>query len=454
MSYILKAKCKYKVDKTGSAHELPCVLTESGVLTSHVQYLYRNRTKSQSWIEKSISSIILLIKYIHAHTQSLSEKHKIKGVDLLRDFTAVLNLGTIDLNGNDPSGLFWKVRNTRDAQVVLYHITQYTDSLGKGNGCQVPINRFRKASHTEEKMNWCAYYHRKAGIFLNHLEDKKAIADKMQLVRTIQSNLPEIIVSEKVFRFQEDKVESLLKYGFITKGSIYPDYKNQLITMLMHYGGLRLSETFHIYLNDIICDYKENEAIVRVYHPSSGLSPESAKQLRKTYLQEKYALKPRNEYSKNLRLHAGWKSPLLTNNNKYFEIIFAPSSSAKLFLKTWINYLRYQRADPPSNYQHPFAFTNSDGHPESIKNFRRMHDSAVRRIGLKVGKDEGTSCHSHRHSYGYRLYELGFSQVEIQKSMHHKSPDSCLVYIQPTSENIRDKMRVIESKLHCGASSE
>ena len=444
MSYVLKANCKYKVDKTGSTHELPCVLTKSGVLTSHVQYLYRNRTKSQSWIEKSISSIILLIKYIDANTQSLSNKQKIKGIELLRSFTIALNLGSIDLKGQDPSGLFWKTRNTRDAQVILYHITQYVDYFTDRNGCQIPINPFRKASHTEEKINWCAYYHRQSAIFLNHLENKKNTVEKIKLVRSIKSDQPEVVANEKSVRFPEDKIESILKYGFLKPGNIYPDYKNQLITMLMHYGGLRLSETFHIYVNDIIFDAKRNEGIVRVFHPSNGQSPVSPKVLRRAYLQENYALKPRNEYSKNLRLHAGWKTPLLTNNKKYFEVIFSHSGIAELFWKTWINYLIYQRINPPSNFQHPYAFTNSKGQPETIKNFRRMHDDAVKRIGLNPCKDEGTSCHSHRHSYGYYLSELGFSQVEIQKSMHHKSPDSCLVYIQPTSDDIRKKMRILE----------
>ncbi len=445
MSYVLKANCKYKTDKTGSAHEFPCILTQSGILTSHVQYLFTNRDKSLSWIEKSVSSIILLIKYIDANTLPLFENQKITGVKLLESFTVALNVGTIDLNGHDPSGLFWKVRSTQDAHVILNHITQYTDHLSEINDYQFPINRFTKASYIEEKMNWCSYYHRQAGVFLNHLENKKSTAEQMKKMRTVRSTQPEKNANEKVLRFPEDKIEALLNYGFKKKGEIYPNYKNQLITMLMHYGGLRLSEVFHIYINDIICDYKRNEAVVRVFHPSMGMSPEPYNQLRKTYLREQYGLKPRHEYSKSLRLHSGWKVPLLTNKKKYFEVIFAPSNTAELFLKTWINYLKYQRIDPPTNFQHPFAFTNSEGLPETIKNFRRMHENAVCQIGLTPSQYEGTNCHGHRHSYGYRLVQLGFKQVEIQKAMHHKSPDSCLVYIQPTSEEIREKMRTLEA---------
>jgi len=74
-----------------------------------------------------------------------------------------------------------------------------------------------------------------------------------------------------------------------------------------------------------------------------------------------------------------------------------------------------------------------------------MHKQAVERIGLDYSKDLGTTEHGHRHSYGYRLAQLGFTQVEIQKAMHHKSPNSCLVYIQPTADDIFQKMQILDS---------
>jgi len=63
---------------------------------------------------------------------------------------------------------------------------------------------------------------------------------------------------------------------------------------------------------------------------------------------------------------------------------------------------------------------------------------------LNHGKYYGTSEHGHRHSYGYRLAAHGFTQVEIQKAMHHKSPDSCLVYIQPSDDELRSRMIGVE----------
>jgi integrase len=387
------------------------------------------------------------MNYIDANTRSLSNTQRIEGTKLLRNFTFALSTGTIDLRGEDISGLYWGAMSPENVRVTLSHITQYTDFYSEKSHNQLPINPLRKASHIEEKMNWCAYYHRQQGVFLSHLDNKKTDVERIKHVRTVQSDQPDFIENEKVVRFPENKINALMNYGFVKCGSTYPDYKNQLITMLMHYGGLRLSEVFHIYINDIVFDKKHKEALVRVFHPSRGQSPIEPKQTRRSYLMENYGLKPRNEYPKSIRLHAGWKTPLLTSNKKYFEVIFSNPNIAKTFWNIWVKYLTYQRKNPPLNFQHPFAFTNSKGKPETIKNFRRMHDNAVIKIGLNPSKDEGTSSHSHRHSYGYTLSELGFIQVEIQKAMHHKSPKSCLVYIQPTSDDIRSKMRITESSI-------
>lgn len=93
---------------------------------------------------------------------------------------------------------------------------------------------------------------------------------------------------------------------------------------------------------------------------------------------------------------------------------------------------------------HPFAFTNSLGEPETIKNFQRLHRNAIERIGLICKKEYGTTEHGHRHAYGFRARQAGLTQVEIQKAMHHKSPTSCLVYIKPTLEEVRDKLKEIQ----------
>lgn len=444
MAYVFKKLVEYSRHNNSSIKSLlPAIFTESGLLISHLRYLYKNGQKSQSWKERSVFSIVLLIKYINANEENFS-----KGQELLRAFVESLSVGTIDpINCEDPSNLFWQPRTSNDVRQLLFHITDYTDylnSLGDGNGIKNPL---RKASTAEEILNICAYYQKKSKVFLNHLSGSNI---NTNFVRDIRSRSVPMFSIESAVRFPEEKIDDLLINGFVnTKnktlfGERNYDYKCQAITILMHYGGLRKSEVFQLYLSDVLVDENRNEAIVRVFHPSYGASPDPEFNNRRAYLQGCYGLVPRTDYPVTNRQHCGWKNPLLTDKRGFFQVIFAPPEKARDFLLAWGNYLKYQRVDSPDDFFHPYAFTNSKGHPETIKNFQRLHHAAVERIGLPVSKYLGTSEHGHRHAYGYRLEKYGLSQIEIQKAMHHKSPDSCLVYIKPTNEEVRTRMRVVE----------
>lgn len=440
MKYSLKLSVSYTDTASGNRHQLPAVYTRNGILISHLRYLAWYSEKSDSWKEKSIFSVRLLIDYIEA-TSCFK-----KTTTLLKNFTEALVTGTIDYEACDDSlGLFWKPRNLSDANTILFHITAYTDFLVRQDGYEESrINPFRNASSWEERMNWCAYYHKQANVFLNHLssyaEAKKAAARK----RLIYTPAQLVISNDKAERFPEDKIEILIRDGFICKGRV--DYRSQAMTMLLNYGGLRKSELFHIFTSDItIHPNHDGEALVRVYHPIYGRSPDPKYKNRAEYLRSETGYQPRNRYRITERLYSGWKNPLMTSKDGYFEVIFNPTYKAKEFLIVWVNYLKYQRVEPSDN--HPFAFTNDRGEPDTLKNFQRRHKRAVERIGLDCKKELGTTEHGHRHAYGYRGRKLGLSQVELQKAMHHKSPNSCLVYINPTSDDIRSEMRESENEL-------
>ncbi|MEN5215524.1 gamma-mobile-trio recombinase GmtY [Pseudomonas pudica] len=451
MAYIIKIKVRYQNDQTGRTIKLPALWTESGVLVSHLRYLADNSKKSSSWKEKSTQAVKLLIEYINANVGLFKKTTK-----LLASFARALEEGTLDPRTlKDPSQLFWLPKSSEHCSDLLFLITDYTDWLTRQSDFKIKLaNPFRQATSAEQRMNWCAFHNKRNRVFLNHLVDPDKHVEALSTIREVTGpqRPTENIAPAK--RFPEDKIDLLMKAGFIilnTKKSDMPrpDYKGQALTLLMHYGGLRKSEALHLYLSDIILDEKKSEAIVRVYHPSNGKSPDEQYPTRKQFLAIHYGLLPRTEYLKTERLHLGWKNPVLDNKDGYFSVQFFPPHKAAEFLSVWIKYLKEQRTDPDSSHDHPYAFTNSKGEPETLKNAQRLHKSAVERIGLLHRKLVGTSEHGHRHSYGYRLRENGFNQIEIQKCMHHRSPDSCLVYIQPTHEEIRQKMSIIDkSSLH------
>ena len=436
MAYVTKIYVNYKDCTAHNTLVLPCILTEKGIIISHLRYLAWFNSKSESWKERSCYALILLLKYINS-VPNIDSATKV-----LKAFTEALITGTIDqTNRTDPLNLFWRPRSVRDTNNLLFHITHYTDFLLlQDEHSTNRVNPFRKATSYEERLNWCAYYHKQANVFLNHLTNKTLTQDQVRLVGTFHESM---IDFEYAVRFPEDQIERLLYLGFEKNGKT--DFKSQAITMLMNYGGLRKSEIFHIYTSDItLHPNHSNEALVRVYHPEYGSSPDTAFKNRREYLLANTSYKPRNNYLFSERLYAGWKTPLLTSKKGYFEVAFNPPEKAKDFLFIWANYLKYQRVEPAKNNPHPFAFTNTLGEPETIKNFQRLHKNAVERIGLRCKKDAGTTEHGHRHAYGFRARQAGLSQVEIQKAMHHKSPSSCLVYIKPTLEEIQEKLREIQ----------
>lgn len=449
MTYVTKVKVRYRNDETGREIQLPGLLTQGGVLLSHLRYLASEQTKSASWKERSTFAVKLLIRYLNANEDRFQDTR-----DLLSAFAQSIEIGTINSSTLlDPSGLYWMPRKPEDFRTLLFHLTKYTDWLAERPEYNTKrANPFRKANTEEERMNWCAYYNKEARVFLSHLSDPDEAAVRNEQVRSTRTSRVPKSIGRITKRFPEHEINNLLVNGWVrrreeptaTKHDLV-DYKGRALTLLMHYGGIRKSEAFQLYLSDIIVDRKRGEAVVRIYHPAFGKSPDERYGTRREYLARQYRLKPRTDYPRSEALHAGWKAPLLSDaTDGYFQVQFCPVSIAKEFLHTFEYYLKYQRVDASVDSGHPYAFTNSMGEPETLKNFSRQHRNAVNRIGLEHEKYLGTTEHGHRHAYGFRLHAYGLTPIEIQKAMHHKHPDSCLVYINQTDEELRAVFEHVE----------
>ena len=443
MAYVLKVNIRYRGDNTGRVQRLPGLLTEHGLLLSHLRYLAKKKRKSQSWREHTTLSIMLLIRYINAN-QGLYEQ----ATELLENFDTALRFGTYDTKTlKDPSGLYWDARTDVQADVIITMLTQYTDWLAEQPEYNTArANPFRKATNTEQRLNWCAYYQKHDNVFLNHLESDDDARERTRYVRQVGGFGGPPVVLEEVMRFPEAYIDKLLYEGFIrAQNEHHPDpnkrvdWKGRALVILMHNGGIRKSEAFHLYLTDVDIDTVRHEAIVRIYHPSEGVAPEEGYKNRKEYLAKRFHRVPRTEYRKSERLHAGWKAPVLSSKQNFFQVHFFPPEKAMEFLYVYQMYLLHQRVEPQA-LDHPYAFTNTKGQPETIKNFQRLHKDAVNRIGLEHQKYLGTTEHGHRHAYGYRLADHDFTTERISKLMRHRSVESALVYTHHTSEDVRMKM--------------
>lgn len=437
---------------------LPVIYTQNGVLKSYLDYSIYKRNKSMSWIDASARAVCLLVEFVE-----FNKTHYKYPADLFSAFSEKLFSGTINPNGEDTSGLRWRKRSIQNGNKIISYVTQYSDWLceHKELNNKDNLNPWREATSHEERLNWAAYSHRHKNAFLAHTWSKKSAQDKNKLSRNVRYK-QEHRGNDNNYalnRFPDEYIDDLIHKGFVKPGVLAtaPAYtrlelRDILITMLLHFGGLRRSEPFHLWLEDIeLHPENSNEALVCVYEPEIGQSPMSYTngriEVREETLAKNFQLLPRNKYEKSKKVYAGWKNNKLSSSKKNYMVVnwFEPSAG-KQFLFYWRLYLAKQRVSPHKNRKHPYAFTNQYGDPYSIDAFERKHKKAIERIGLDFEKDFGTTPHGHRYAYTNRLEEAGVSNLFVANALHHKSIESQDIYKSLSPSQIRGELKRFDSK--------
>lgn len=418
---------------------LPIILTEHGVLDQFARYIHLNRRKSRSWQDSATYAVQLLLEYMEANqSESVTPKA------LFSEFSTALFTGTIE-RFSDPSGLWWHPRQPEDASKLIGHITRFSDWLSLFNeNSDLQLNPWKEASRHEQRLNWAAYSHKRDNSFLSHLwRGDPTLFSRLNSTLTLP-----IDRQTPAKAFPEEKIGILLEEGFRrriqdTRGST--DLRNCLITYLMHFGGLRLSEALSLWSEDV--SIEDGEVIVRVFHPQYGRAGDGTK--RSDILQQRYGLQPRNTLVKATDpLFLGWKNCLLTDpHRRCFEVYFYPHDAALVFAALWRDYHLKQRVKPIAGENHPYAMTNKNGQPYSHRMFRKAHKLAIERIGMEYAKLQGTTPHGHRHAYGQRLAENGADQLLIKNAMHHASITSSQTYTEPSVLQMRRSLCNVELHL-------
>ncbi|WP_028216703.1 gamma-mobile-trio recombinase GmtY [Paraburkholderia oxyphila] len=424
-------------DNTGVLMEIPVILTEGGPLQPLVDYLLECN-RSFSWMQKMTQGVGLLLDYMAANHDCFDDSR-----ELFRTFVQRLYSGTIGEDGTDPSGLYWLGMSQSLVRQLTNQLSQFSDWIAEKQGTS-PINPWREATRYEERLNWAAWHQKHDRVFLAHTWDKQGASESAKRARSVLLKRNPVVDHEGVKRFPEDRIQDLLFKGFIVPGKQTSprieerlNLRDILITMLTDYGGLRMSEPFHLYVHDVQPDPLHPErAHVRVFHPSLGLAPNDwldangrpVRCNREAYLRGKHGLRPRDQYYSTDQLHAGWKGNALDSKAYFMHVHWFPTWSGEVFMKLWIFYMA-KRAQKECD--HPFAFVTEEGKPYSIDSFERAHRRAVERIGLTPAKALGTSPHGHRHDYGHRLTDAEIDPILLMKAFHHKSLESQVVYTEP-----------------------
>lgn len=464
----VKVTTKTYRDSSTKSIDLPTILVEYNgevnILAQLHEYQIRYRNKSRTWHNKLIQSVGLMLDYMEAnHYQYNSPK------EFFESFVEAVYSGTINEEGLDSSGLYWIPKRIETANMLLSALNGFSDWLFIEYGT-VQLNPWREATNFEQRLNWMAQINKNNHLFLGHVSDIHVLTETAKQVRNTIFRRKLNSARNSTKAFPEEQINILLFEGFKkTKKNkdleLIESYnwRDIAITILMHGGGLRHSEVFHLWVQDVYPDPEDPKlAVVRIYHPSEGKAPCDFKNPsngkfitnREAYLLLKYSLLPRNRYTSNDKRFVGWKEPRLDNDiDKYMNVYWMTKEWGYLFMYVWKMYMAQRlRERIPDN--HPFAFVNNHhkfkGEMMPLRTQRESHKTAVEKIGLIVSKNNGTTEHGHRHAYGQRLKNAGIEKRIRQVAMHHKSIESQNVYTEPTISEVTSSLNSATGSLEKG----
>lgn len=216
-------------------------------------------------------------------------------------------------------------------------------------------------------------------------------------------------------------------------------------------AGLRKSELFHLFVEDVITPNR----IVYLYHPEKGIhrNYSGPNLTRREYLMTEFGRVSRIRMRGNQRV--GWKNLLITDaSNERSQCYFLPKWEETFFRI----FQEYRRLVLPENMEHPYLFVSLDrdnyGEPWTPAALTKQFSAAVRRIGLEPRQELGTTPHGCRHYYGQSLVDMKLSPVIIQECLHHMSITSQLVYTRPTPLKVNDALNTAHSAMVAKAKQE
>ena len=218
--------------------------------------------------------------------------------------------------------------------------------------------------------------------------------------------------------------------------------RDKLLFALLGYGGRRLSEMLHLFMQDL--EARDNKLRVVLRHPSQ--SPMSwqnkagklVKGTRREYLKTMFDRLPRTE-SGALKVAVGWKGVKFDDSDSMTADLYFTCEVEEYLLQLHRVYLNDVRAKVPRK-PHPYYFVNEKGLPLTIGAVEKQFKLACRRLEKKCGISLAAYApHCLRHYYGFYCADvLRVDLLMIQKWMGHTDPSSTAVYVHISPETARD----------------
>lgn len=445
--------------------------TLNGYVEMHtlIDYFLAFPSRSQTWMRDTARAVGLFYDYVTACRSSNSESRV-----QLNKFIYSLEHGTLDMAyQKDPTGLYWAPTGLDKAKRLRGYLVAFTDWVFERERANKNQPTKRVLKNEKEELTISLLKTARSILkrsYMEHVKDPLSIAVNLKNTKSsfgyqFEDDPKTYVNSKSETRcFPVELINPLFSFGFIknphaTNPFEREDITAKMITLLLLFGGLRKSEPFHLWFNDITptCDF---HCHAKIYHPrlaKTNLIGEGTKK-REQYLKERQ-LRPRNQKLNSKSFHAGWKNLAVDKFTYDADIFFLHESSEVLFISLYTLYLSY-RSNLMKTYikehghDHPFLFVSSGvdnrtgesfiGAPYSIAQFDKSYRKALDRLEqylgtrIKKGRDSAMNPHALRHFYGQSLFDLGIDQKVIQKCMRHRSIYAQEAYRNISSQKVRD----------------
>ncbi|MYN11240.1 gamma-mobile-trio recombinase GmtY [Pseudoduganella aquatica] len=442
------------------AHRPTCLLlTNDGIYWPLADY-FLQRNLSLSAERAYARSISRLMNWTYAKHPDF-QAGGARDASLFSSFLNDLLYGTFRENDEDTSGLRWEARSPDVVKRSAGHIAEFTDWLAyESQGLAVNPND-RPASVFERMVAAKAFQRRKTASLLAHTKSAEAAQGLSSMARRVNSpGKPHAMLSAPP-AFPADKINELLWVGFQNER-----FKNDprkwkrwnlrdiLITLLCLYGGARVSEPMHLWIDDVVeSDTDPLSCRALIHEPEHGKAIWEHPILGRTamsraeYLRQRCGKVPLTRARGARR--SGWKGGLLTcPKRRAMEIIWIDPAAGRLFKELWEIYIQNER---PMTDAAPWAFLTKAGLPMGPTAYADSLRRAVEKIGLPSEKYAGTTPHGLRHRYGQWLNDKGVSDKAGQICLHHANPMSQQVYRQVTLEQVASEMAATSARINAPA---
>lgn len=352
----------------------------------------------------------------------------------LKRWAHALEHGTVLRDGSDPTGLWWRGMGLPRVSRLLSKFTTFAEWLTQQRGHDTIL--LEHSSPAGLIRFWRSFDKSKASQLLGFGIRNPASPDRLPFHRNRAFH--ESVQLNKLHAFPEWILPDLLTKGLARpRAATHPrapyhekyDVQSQLVVLLMHYGGLRVSSVFHLWVGDIELLEADNIR-VRVFHPAWGKVTHRGQVMNRREYLALHGMVPLDEEIGSKR--NGWKDLLITDaKSNSSVVIITPATAMREIRFAYEQHLEHtRRVRDQAKLGHPFLFVKKNGAPMTAKDFQKIHNRALVRLGYLPNTIDGLDNHGHRHSYAHRLAAAGVPEKIIQLALHHSSIYSQQAYKQ------------------------